>query len=487
MTHALLNVIYTRKESMLRDYQQNAINLVRAEYAKGRRRIMLQAATGAGKTEMAIGIAESAIEKGSKVAFCVPMISLVDQTAQRFYDNGFTDLGVIQGDHPLRRYGASLQICSIDTLRAREFYVNADIIFIDEAHRLTKFAQKWMEKDKLFIGLSATPWAKGLGKHFESLVIGATTKQLIDQGYLSPFKVFAPSKPDLAKLKTRAGDWEQKELGNRVVEPKLIASIVETWLKTGENRPTIGFAVNLLHAQHLQEEFQKAGIATGYIDARTTREEREAIRKQFHKGELKVVWNVGALTTGVDWDVRCIILARPTKSEMLFVQMIGRGLRTAEGKDDCLILDHSDTHERLGFVTDIHYSQLDDGEKKEVGPREKPLPKTCVKCHAVIRSLKCGNCGNTIVIENKVEHSDGELKELKGKKTYNTQERQEIWAMLNGYAQMKGLRSGWVYHTCKEMTGHAPKDKPSHILPPNQQVLNYIKYKQIRYQNRKVI
>lgn len=459
------------------------MNKVREECRKGKKRIMVQAATGAGKTEMAVEISKGALEKGNRVVFCVPMISLVEQTAKRYFGYGVTDLGIIQGNHPHRVAGAKVQVCSIDTLSARQFYIEADVVFIDEAHIRKKFVKEWMARkpDTIFIGLSATPWSKGLGLDYQSLVIAATTEQLIKSGYLSPFKVFAPSKPDLEKLKTRAGDWEQKELGKRVVEPKLIASILDTWQKLGEGLPTIGFAVNLLHAQHLQEEFLKAGIPTGYIEARTSIEDRNHIRDQFHNGKLKVVWNVGTLTTGVDWDVRCIILARPTKSEMLFVQMIGRGLRTAEGKDHCLILDHSDSHERLGFVTDIHHDTLNDGEKPEPSKREKPLPKTCSKCHAVLRGLHCHNCGNVIELTNSVESSDGQLTELKGKKTYTTKQREEIWAMLSGYAQNKGLRQGWVYHTCREMTGHAPRNPPSHTLPINEAVRKFITYKQIKY------
>ncbi len=139
---------------------------------------------------------------------------------------------------------------------------------------------------------------------------------------------------------------------------------MDTWLRRAENRPTFCFAVDSAHAKHLQTKFTEAGVSTGYIDAYTPTNERAEIKRQFHNGDISVVCNVGCLTTGIDWDVRCIVLARPTKSEILFVQMIGRGLRTAEGKEDCLILDHSDTHLRLGFVTDIHHETLDDGRPR---------------------------------------------------------------------------------------------------------------------------
>jgi superfamily II DNA or RNA helicase len=155
--------------------------------------------------------------------------------------------------------------------------------------------------------------------------------------------------------------------------PELVADVVETWIKRGENRSTLCFAVDRAHAKNLQQQFESAGIRCGYIDAYTDSEERERIADLFHDGTYRVVCNVGCLTTGVDWDVRCIILARPTKSEMLFTQIIGRGLRTADGKDDCLILDHSETHLRLGFVTDIHHESLDEG-RGTVEARAKATP-----------------------------------------------------------------------------------------------------------------
>lgn len=119
----------------------------------------------------------------------------------------------------------------------------------------------------------------------------------------------------------------------------LVADIVKTWLEHGEQRPTLCFCVDRAHAKYVQEQFLQAGVACGYIDAFTKIPDREIIKARLERGALKVVCNVGCLTTGVDWDVRCIILARPTRSEMLFVQIIGRGLRLAEGKTDCIARD----------------------------------------------------------------------------------------------------------------------------------------------------
>ena len=161
-------------------------------------------------------------------------------------------------------------------------------------------------------------------------------------------------------------------------------------------RPTLCFAVNRIHAEHIQTKFLEAGVRAGYIDCFTKDEARKEIRRKFASGEYEVVCNVDVLTMGVDWDVRCIILARPTKSEMRFVQAVGRGLRPADGKDHCLILDHSDTTSRLGFVTDILHDQLDDGKTRQSSKRDNiRLPKECPMCACLrpIHTNVCPNCG----------------------------------------------------------------------------------------------
>src|SRR5207248_9067573 len=127
------------------------------------------------------------------------------------------------------------------------------------------------------------------------------------------------------------------ERAEAMTKVTVVADVVTTWIEKGGHRPTLCFAVDRAHAKHLQQKFLEQGIAAEYIDCHTDADARKKIRQRFNSGEVKAVCNVGCLTTGIDWDVRCIILARPTRSEMLFVQMIGRGLRTADGKKDCLI------------------------------------------------------------------------------------------------------------------------------------------------------
>jgi DNA repair protein RadD len=242
---------------------------------------------------------------------------------------------VLQGLHPRTDREQPVQICSVQTL-ARRKRPQVDLVIVDEAHELHKEIFKWMadSPELLFVGLSDTPWSRGLGKYYDDLPIASTTKSLIEQAYLSPFKVFAPSQPDLRGVRTVAGDFHEGELAAAVDKPALVCDVIATWLQRGENRPTIVFGVNRAHAERLQQRFIEAGVRADYIDCFTDRVDRERIFDRFRAGEIKVICNVATLAIGVDLPmVACLIDAKPTKSEMRFVQTIGRGLRTAEGKD----------------------------------------------------------------------------------------------------------------------------------------------------------
>jgi DNA repair protein RadD len=476
----------------LRSHQSRAIEMLRQSLGSGKRRPVLQAPTGFGKTLLAAAVVEGALAKRKRVIFTVPALSLVDQTVKAFWNDGIRDVGVIQGTNPMTDWSRPVQVASVQTLQRRPT-PEADVVMIDECHRWYDFYGEWMKdsawQNRPFIGLSATPWTRGLGQYFDDLIIAATTQELISKGYLSRFRVFAPSHPDLSGVRTIAGDYHEGDLSDVMNDNLLVADIVETWLQRAENRPTFCFGVDRAHAKHLQVKFAEAGISTSYIDAYTPINERNETQRQFHNGDIRVVCNVGCLTTGIDWDVRCIVLARPTKSEILFVQIIGRGLRKAEGKEDCLILDHSDTHLRLGFVTDIHHEVLDDGRPRaraRASDRIR-LPKECPQCAFLKppRTPKCPACGFKAEATNDVEPTDGELVEITPREVTNTASKEEkatFYAQLNGYAQAHGYARGWAAHKFREKYHVWPngcENVPA--MEPTPKVLSWIKSRQIAW------
>jgi DNA repair protein RadD len=476
----------------LRPYQQRALSSLRNSLLSGCSRPIVQLPTGAGKTRQAAEIILSARAKGKRVAFVVPALSLIDQTVAAFEAEGIHCIGVMQGIHERTDRSQPVQVCSIQTI-ARRKRPEVDLVIVDEAHQLHCEIFRWMKDcpEIPFIGLSATPWARGLGKHYDDLIIAETMAGLIQGGYLSSFVAFAPSEPDLAGVRTVAGDFDEGELAEAMDRPVITGDIVETWLKRGEGRSTLCFCVNRRHAQHVTERFIEVGVAAEYMDGATPREDREAIFARFRSGKTRVICNVGVLTTGIDLDVRCIIDAKPTKSRILFVQTIGRGLRTAVGKDHLLILDHAGNHLRLGMVTDIGQDHLDNGQDRgsasqRAHERSEPLPKLCEGCKAVVpRAAKeCPSCGSWIHARTEVEAVDGELIELGSRRSGapTIEDKIAFFSELKGHATLRGYNDGWASHKYRERFGVWPNDpriKCAAPTPPSLKTRNWIVSRQI--------
>lgn len=473
----------------LRDHQHRGLHLLRAELRNGSSRPVLEMPTGAGKTRLAAEIITRALVRGKRVCFTVPAITLINQTVEAFESEGILCLGVIQAAHPRTDPDQPVQVASVQTLMRRDL-PEFDLVLVDECHLQFEFIEQWMERcpETIFVGLSATPWARGMANHWDRLVKPTSMAELIELGFLSPFRVYAPSHPDLSKVRTQAGDYHEGELAEVMGDAQLVADVVTTWKQLAENRPTLVFAVDRAHARKLQEQFGLAGVRMGYCDANTDIVERHHLFKRVARGELAGIVNIGTLTTGVDADIRCIVMARPTKSEILFVQCIGRGLRTASGKADCLILDHSDNHLRLGFVTDIHHDALIAKGQRTKGTKERevPLPRECPKCHALkpAKVRQCPECGFAPQRQCDVEIGDGKLAELKpGKRRYTREQKQRFWSMAICLGEQRGKRKPFSYAKAmyKEKFGVWPKDLHDQRLCPDHEFLQYERSRRIAY------
>jgi DNA repair protein RadD len=471
----------------LRQYQVDSINDLRKAILKGHKRIVLMCSTGSGKTTIASEMIRKANAKGKKCLFLADRIELVEQTSRRLDYEGL-DHGIIMADNPRYKPHSLNQICSPQTL-ARRKTPPADLVIIDECHVAYGIHKKMMAAmpNTVFIGLSATPFTKGLGKMYSNLVIGATTAKLTDEGYLVPVKVFAPSKPDLTKIRTIAGDYDEKELFARVNKPKLVADIVETWIKRAENRPTIGFAVNVLHSQFLCESFKDKGIRAAHIDSYMPKAQREQIVADFKSGYIKVLFNVGILDKGFDYpEASCLIMARPTKSLMVYIQQAGRVLRTHESKEDAIILDHAGNTQAHGFVTDDLPQELDDGIKKKVERTEKIQDEKgsiCPSCSYVKKrhEYTCSCCG--FVPKKKdagIDVEAGDLLEITRKKV-TLADKQKLYSELLHVEIEKGYKRGFAAQMYRGKCGVWPKGLNDIPTQPSPETLNYIKSRMIAF------
>lgn len=475
--------------------QERALAMLRDSVRSGHRRPVLQAPTGFGKTIVGGQIVRNALAKGNRVAFTVPAIELIDQTVEKFEGMGVERIGVIQADHPRRDLRAPVQVCSVQTLDRRG-WPEVDLAMVDEAHIRSALVERWMQErpETLFLGLTATPWRKGMAEQYDDLLQPVSLAALIRMGRLSDFTIWAPSIPNLQGVRTVAGDYHQGQLAEVMGDAKLMGDVVQTWLERGEARPTICFCVDRAHARAVAERFEKMGVDCGYMDAFTPRLERDLIARRFALGHLKVVCNVGVLTTGVDWDVRCLIFARPTKSEMLWVQMFGRGLRTAPGKDRCLVLDHSGNSLRLGLPTDINHPALLSGKAKERNTPEPlvPLPKVC-PCCAFVKPpgvAECPQCGFTARKPGKVATVEGDLIEYRGSRGPKVDlqptraEKQLFWSNALWLAAQKGKAISYAKALYRGKFGVWPVGLDYHPERPGQAFQNWVRSRNIAYAKR---
>jgi len=332
-------------------------------YNKGKRRILVSAPTGFGKTILAHSICAGAKSRNKRVLFTAHRITLAEQTFKKFAD---LSPSFLQGDSDGYNHEALIQVATLQTLSSRNYEIEApEIIIIDEVHYAYESAliQGLFEKfpDALVIGLSATPVdSQGyLLEGFDGIVDKYQTGDLIKLGWLVPFTVYSPIAPDLSQVKVVAGEYEEFGVISAIEKGNITASAVDNYIKYGEGRKFIGFAVNQAHAQEIHDEFTKRGIKTGVIISSTTPDERNMLLQRFKNGLIQGLISVEILTTGFDDPtVRLVILFAPTKSWKKFIQCCGRGIRllgdtyeesVANGKSDCILLDCAGAVEEHGM------------------------------------------------------------------------------------------------------------------------------------------
>lgn len=483
----------------LRDYQLEAVERAREAIRKGARNILIVAPTGSGKTVIGSHLIEECVAKGRRAIFAVDRLSLIQQTSDTFDRYGL-DHGIQQADHWRWRPHSQVQLVSQQTV-ARRGWPQANLILVDEAHTVTETVRKRIEpRDTIVIGLTATPFTKGLGKLYDAVVNVTTTNRLIEQGYLSNYTIYACVEPNMDGVAVVAGEYDEAETSKRALQ--VVGDVVAEYLKRGNGGKFICSAVDTAHVTELQRQFLAAGINAATYTYKDREEDRAETLLEFRKPDsaIRGLITVTAASKGFDQpDISVVIMARPLRSSLAeHIQFFGRGLRIAEGKTDCIVLDHSGNCQRFWKEWNEFFehgcTQLDDGKKREKpkGEDEEPEPMKCPSCgHMHKPRPTCPKCGHEYPRKKPVEHVPGTLQELVSTGNQKLM-RQELWPQVvalvkEGHNQDPDYLQRRAQAIYRELTGDFARARVENTQPApvSREVRNKVKANLIRHLHRK--
>lgn len=479
----------------LRDYQQQSLEALRQGFAEGKRAQILYAPTGAGKTEMAIALLEATKKRGNRAAMLLDRIILCDQTSQRL-ERYQIDHGVMQAGHWRYRPSENIQVCSAQTLEKRGSFPGLKLLIVDECHAMRKQTVDFIKKheDVMVIGLTATPFTKGIGKVYDNVVSTVTTKDLVDKKVLAPLRVFVAKEIDMTGAKKVAGEWSQDEAQTRGM--KITGDVVAEWIQKtheifGKPVKTIVFAAGVEHAADLASKFQQAGYNFISISYRDDDQFKRDVIEEFAKPDTDINGLIATdiLTKGFDVpDVQIGISARPfSKSLSSHIQQMGRIMRGYPGKEFAVWLDHSGNYLRFredwDSIFDGGVTELDDAKekaRKEKTQKEKEAAK-CPKCGALWpgNSDTCLHCGHVRQRKSQVAAVPGQMEELFSSGGIN---REDFWAMCKYKVFNSGWSNGRAAHTFRDKFGVWPRNLDERrTKPPTAEFEKFVKHRLIAF------
>ena len=442
----------------LRPYQTDAVERTRDAIRRGHRHLLVAANVGAGKTVIASHIVASALERSSRTLFVAHRRELIRQPFAKLVRNGIPadQIGIIMAGVPLprgqqpmlvdgtdgelwdalarRRPTAPVQIASIDTLRNRVL-PEADLVIIDEAHRtLAKSYMTMLAEypNAVVLGLTATPTRtdnRGLGEVYDELVVVSSYMQLVAQGFLVEPRVWtvpAASLPDVSAVRVKGGDYDPEQLEAACNREGLIGDLVEHYQRHGGGAPAVVFAAGVAHSQTIAARFNAAGVAAVHVDGTSPVRVRDSALTDLASGAVQVVCNCDVFSEGTDVPaIKCVILARPTKSIRVFIQQTGRGSRPYQGQP-FVVLDHAGCAVEHGLPQDDREWTLAARPKRR-GASRTPC-RTCPVCFAVlpIGTTVCPECGTELqpAGRRQLEEHGGRLVEAR---PLTSEERRAAW------------------------------------------------------------
>jgi len=485
----------------LRPHQLDVVQKIDEGFADGHRCQLLYAPTGFGKTEVAMSIMKELSAKYKKTAMVLDRIVLVNQTSTRLARYGINH-GVMQSDHWRYRPMERIQVCSAQTLEKRDTFPDIDLMIIDECHIQRKSVIDYVKKNPSLkvIGLTATPFTKGLGTTYSNVVGAKSTGDLIESGWLTPLKIFIAKEIDMTGADKNAfGEWKDEEVTKRGM--KITGDIVSEWIKNtnqlfGGPKKTVVFCAGVDHGRDLERQFKEQGFNFVAISYKEDDQFKADAIEEFSKPDSDIHGLIATdiLTRGFDVpDVMVGVSARPfSKSFSSHVQQMGRIMRPFEGKKFGVWLDHSGNYLRFRDDWDKLFSEgvtdLDDSAektKKELTEKEKESAK-CPACSSlwIWPSNVCGFCGHEKRLKQVITVA-GELHELGMTSRQALAENQNFYSELLHYAKSRDYKDGWAAFKYKEKYGYWPNGLQKTTRPTSVTTANYIKSRNIAWSKAK--
>jgi superfamily II DNA or RNA helicase len=445
----------------LRNYQIDAIEKIRENFAKGAKRLILCATTGAGKTVIFSEIARLTLQKNKTVLIITDRIELLKQSGNKLVEFGLMP-NFLKADSKNIEIG-NLYVAMVETLKRRisridyiEFLQLFDLIIIDEAHK-NSFNRifEYLKENQYVIGATATPYRSGkmpeLKNFYDKIIEVITTKQLINEKYLSsPIYYGVPI--DLKSVRIKGGEFDDGDVDKLYSEEKIYSGVVENLQKHALNEKTLIFAQTINSSQNLCSELVKSGFNAKHFDCYMNKSERNEILSWYANESNAVLTNVGILTTGFDSpETQSIVLYRPTKSLPLYLQMIGRGSRATQTKSEFKIFDFGNNLSRFGFWEDERMWTLENDKKPKRQEKGVSPVKNCPKCEALLfaNQLVCKYCGYEYPQEKKErDRIFTILERLTPSETHRFAETCNI-VELEEIRKIKGYKVAWVLHKLK--------------------------------------
>lgn len=433
----------------LRDYQLAGIDEIRSRFTAGDKRVVYTAPCGSGKTVLMSSMATQAAKKGNRSLWLAHRREIIDQSIETV------------PVHPL------INIASVQTVsRKLDQIPEPQLIILDECHHV--LAKTWLNIINKFpkafvVGITATPArmnGSGLGDVFDSLVLGPDARDLIRQGYLTPYQYYAPTTINMDGVKIKMGDFDEQEVEIRVNNKKIIGDCVSHYSNLSAGKQAIVYCASVYHSKNTADAFTGAGYSARHVDGTTPKQERDKIIQDFKAGRITLITNADLFGEGVDCpSMETVILLRPTASLTLFIQQSMRGMRPDKNNPfkKSIILDH---------VGNVYRHNLPDAPREwslEGSTRRKNSHggvgiRNCPMCFGVYAPAPvCPYCGHAKEMTPRLLAEEaGTLREFDAAEAEKAarRSRMEVGMArtmddLKRIAQDRGYNPGWVWNMAR--------------------------------------